>query len=443
MQDGTTARRVCAATLSASTGDEPAREVRLYHYGWNDDTTGSLLFDEEAAKLVMAAFERKSVAGMVDLEHMSLDDTAPNWDADARGSYRLEVRKDANGKPELWAVIDWAPEGEQRIREKRQRFLSPVVQYATDSKRILRIFNIALCANPATHGAQPLIAATERTRTGTVPASRKGRKMASEKVTAETLTKLMEAYGLAPDAGVGELTALLQATVTELQGGTPEPTEPTEGDALADGPKPEAGKEEDPDHVMAAASHKLMRVGLKSVAKNLDAIAVGVAMVLRKTGTKTLNAALDRIDAFKSSHLAAEEGTAKLKAGQAKLEEIERRQLVGQLVVLKSETPATAFVDTLIEPGVQPTICKRLADEPIDELRTRVAKLNGGKPVATATRANGDQSPKPPKGAAPGAEGLTERELRICKEKKIDPADYAAKRAAIRARSVGASAQEG
>jgi hypothetical protein len=426
---GNQERRICAALLNAAEGDEPAREVRLYHYGWNDDTTGSLLFNEEAARLVMAAFKRKQVDGMVDLEHMSLDDTAPNYDADARGSYKLEVRKDAKGKPELWAVIDWAPEGEQRIREKRQRYLSPVVFFDKDTKRIARIFNIALCANPATHGAQPLIAASE-SFAGRGPVSgRLVRMAAAAKLTPELMSKLMEAFGLPPDGPVGELATALQGAVMELQG-QPQPTEgtPPEGEMADDPePKPEPGKEEEPDHVMAAASHKLKRAGAKKLSASLDAVALFVDMALRKTSEKTLNAALKKIDAFKASHISREESEAKQKAGEKALELIERKQLAASLVACGAETPATIWEDDDAK-----VLVKRLTDEPIDSLRKRTDAMLAAK--------GGKLPTAPPKGAT-GAHGLTAEELKKCADRKIDPAKYAATRAGIAARSTRQLAQ--
>src|SRR4051812_35017161 len=108
--------------LSLAVGDAPPSEFRIFKAGWNPTMLGPLLFDALAAKTVMDAFSKHAADGMIDLEHLSLDAKSPNFDPDARGWYRLELR---NG--ELWAVVlSWTDDGTARITEKRQRYTSPV-----------------------------------------------------------------------------------------------------------------------------------------------------------------------------------------------------------------------------------------------------------------------------------------------------------------------------
>lgn len=148
--------------VDAALSGAPAREVRLFHFGWNTSTKGRVWFDQEAADLVMAEFRRQGVLGMIDLEHMSLDDESPNWDPDARGWFKLEVRADAQGRPELWMLTKWNADGARRIVERFQRYVSPAFAYSPKTGRVLEIINVALVAMPATHRAQPLIAASAR-----------------------------------------------------------------------------------------------------------------------------------------------------------------------------------------------------------------------------------------------------------------------------------------
>lgn len=112
------------------------------------------VFDDAAAESVMSASAEWGVDHMFDLQHLSLDEEAPNYDPDARGWFKLDVR---NG--ELWAVnITWTPDGVRRLTEKTQRYISPA--FGHDEGRVTAILNVALCAMPATHKTPALVAAS-------------------------------------------------------------------------------------------------------------------------------------------------------------------------------------------------------------------------------------------------------------------------------------------
>ena len=131
-------------------------EFRIFVAGENATEKGSFLFDEEAAAQTMAAYVQWGVRLMIDLEHQSLEyDTPPEPNArDARGWCDLELRPDGS----LWAVnVEWTPDGEARLREKRQRYISPAFTVDTDSRRVMALQNIAITAMPATRGTPALM----------------------------------------------------------------------------------------------------------------------------------------------------------------------------------------------------------------------------------------------------------------------------------------------
>jgi phage I-like protein len=137
---------------------EPPTEFRIFKRGVNETTKGPVVFDDAAAASVMAAYTAQGVDLMIDLAHQSLDDSAEAREdaGDARGWFRLALR---NG--ELWAVdVKWTPDGERRLRERTQRYVSPCV-YTDKDDRAVEIVNVALCAMPATIGARPLVAASK------------------------------------------------------------------------------------------------------------------------------------------------------------------------------------------------------------------------------------------------------------------------------------------
>ncbi len=136
--------------LALDASDRLPTEIRLFTRGVNQTEKGPYLFDDEAAKRVMAHYADRGVDVMIDLEHLSTDDASPNYDPDARGWAKLEVR---NG--ELWATgVTWTADGAARVSEKRQRYVSPYLAWEelpNGQRRIVELMNFAIVANPATH----------------------------------------------------------------------------------------------------------------------------------------------------------------------------------------------------------------------------------------------------------------------------------------------------
>lgn len=138
-------------------------EFLLFSAGVNSTEKGTFTFDKRAAELVLAEHAKRGVDLMIDLEHDSLSTEAKllrSDAADARGWFGLEVRPDGS----LWAVnVTWAADGEARLRDKRQRYISPAFTTETDAngvERPKRVVNAAICARPATFDTPALVAAS-------------------------------------------------------------------------------------------------------------------------------------------------------------------------------------------------------------------------------------------------------------------------------------------
>jgi phage I-like protein len=157
----------CSAALELGADGKPPSEFRIFKAGLNETSKGPFLCDAVGLSAVLDQFQREGVDLMIDLEHDSLDEEkrAQRSDAgDARGWCKLAAR---NG--ELWAVnVTWTPDGAERLTSKKQRYISPVAGREKETNRLVSIFNLALCAVPATYGAAPLVAAskTDKTPTG-------------------------------------------------------------------------------------------------------------------------------------------------------------------------------------------------------------------------------------------------------------------------------------
>lgn len=376
--------------MAIAVGDVPPTEFRIFAAGENTTTKGTFLFDDQAARSVMNAYQAHGNDVMIDLEHLSLEQESNAFDPDARAWCHLEVR---NG--ELWATqVGWTPDGETRLREKRQRYISPAFEADKKTHRITRVLNIAITALPATDNLKPLVAASARVRLtieGDSP------------MTPEQFAALAEALDLGPDANVEDVLATVAAMVKKIQdaaNGTP----PADDAAAAANDAP---KKDEPAPMVAA---KRLSVASRTLA--------------RLAGKSEISEAVTEIETWKASHLELEQKRAVLAQERTTLEGSERRKLVGELVKLGAETPATAWADDDAK-----TPAKRLVDEPIAELRSRVTKL------AAAKRSVKD--PVPPTAVA-GATDLTPEQLKICADTGCKPEVFAALRksnAAIAVRS--------
>ncbi len=142
-------------------GDEfPPRAVRLFAMGENRTTKGVFLFDDEAARAVMASFEEHGIDLAMDYDHGALA-PADGRKRDVPGYYRPEVREDG-----LYALPQWTESGLAAIRPGKDdagaptlpeyRYTSPSFSYDPETRRVLKLGPLALTSYPATHGARPL-----------------------------------------------------------------------------------------------------------------------------------------------------------------------------------------------------------------------------------------------------------------------------------------------
>ncbi|MRG98264.1 hypothetical protein GF068_41090 [Polyangium spumosum] len=150
-------KRTSRATLRlVDLSGDPPGEVLLFRAGVNKSYKGLLLFDEEAARRVLADFEAHGAELFFDYDHASLFGFSKGM-GEAAAWFRPEVREGA-----LWAVnVRWTEEAAEKVRARKYRYISPAVDYELDSNRITRLINVALTNLPASHGLPPLMAASQ------------------------------------------------------------------------------------------------------------------------------------------------------------------------------------------------------------------------------------------------------------------------------------------
>lgn len=332
--------------LGGDLGSEPPSEFRIFRAGINDTHKGQVLFDEQAAEQVLAAARQWGVHYMIDLNHDALEaDASSRPDAsDARGWFDLEVRDG-----ELWAVnVEWTPDGEDRIRSKKQRYISPAFNVDADGVRPTGILNAAICAMPATFHPQDLIAARRRLaeRIGTARFLERDTTMDPETIKA-AMVAVKE--GKADDA----LKILEEMLVAAAGGGEAE--EPAEDDEAALAEAPDEVPEEDPE--------------MKAFALR----------ALKFTGFKSAPGAIKEIERLAKLGRSAE-------ADASKNELATRRNLIAELIKLGVETPAYAWDG---DPEDRKPV-KRLTIETIDELSKRVEALSKSRTPGGKNTPKGD-----------------------------------------------------
>ncbi len=262
-------------TLSSVATSTPPTEFRIFKRGVNPTSKGDFVFDDEAAKLVMAAYRKAGTDIMLDLEHLSLDSDGENYDPDAYGWCKLEVR---NG--ELWAVaVTWTEEGAARLRSKKSRYISPAFHFLTDSGRVTEIYNIAICAVPATYETPALVAASKRV----------GKKIGTLTVEVEKMDikAILAALGLKEDATTEDALAAIKAL--------------TDGEGEPDGDETTADDEDETDDGEDASTSRVASAvkGLppKAQAEILAAVASNKVLNARlaKLEKETANSARDAL----------------------------------------------------------------------------------------------------------------------------------------------------
>jgi hypothetical protein len=175
----------------------------------------------------------------------------------------------------------------------------------------------------------------------------------------------------------GDATGALEL-IKELIAGAPADTGGE--DALSDDPAPVPSEEE--------------QAALSALTRLTGAESAGEAVITLETWAKRIGDQDARENAFELT---------------------KRKALVGVLVKLKKESPASAYTDR--EKGI---LCDRLSRMPIDELAGLV-ELH---------RKEGATGPeiKAPVASAPV---LTERQIALCKKQNVSPEDFLARRASV------------
>lgn len=132
-------------------GIAPA-EIQVIPAGFHQTPKGDFLCDEEAAALVLAAFDGQRNDMVADYEHQTLEE--PPVQAPAAGWIKRLINRGPQG---IWAVVEWTDRARQFIANREYRYISPVFLKRRSDNKVVRLINIGLTNQPNIDGMVPLI----------------------------------------------------------------------------------------------------------------------------------------------------------------------------------------------------------------------------------------------------------------------------------------------
>lgn len=101
-------------------------------------------WDGEALAIVLASYQGAGIDLPIDWEHATQHRATEGGEAPAAGWITaMEGRSGA-----LWGQVAWTPRGMTQVANREYRFLSPVFDYSTDTRRIARLVCAGLTNTP-------------------------------------------------------------------------------------------------------------------------------------------------------------------------------------------------------------------------------------------------------------------------------------------------------
>jgi phage I-like protein len=126
---------------------------RIWRAGENPTDKGPTNFTEKSARELIADQAARKNLFSIDVDHLSLSAVAPPEARKAVGWHTIEVRRDANGAPELWATgVEWTDVAKSGLEKDppEWRYFSPAYDVDKKTREVTAYLNTALTNNPAT-----------------------------------------------------------------------------------------------------------------------------------------------------------------------------------------------------------------------------------------------------------------------------------------------------
>jgi len=161
--------------------------------------------DEGSTVSVMSIFERRGNDMVIDYEHQTLKDVQ----APAAGWIKKFIDK---GKEGLWVVVDWTERAKEYVAKKEYRYFSPVFWVDIQTRKVVKIVNVALTNEPKLNNLRPIIAKMDKDINQELSNKNKNGENRKESKMFEKLKKL---FGLASDADEDKVVEAVEAVVAK------------------------------------------------------------------------------------------------------------------------------------------------------------------------------------------------------------------------------------
>lgn len=114
------------------------------------------VFDEAAAKTVLAALATRQTPLVIDYEHQTINTEINGQPAPAAGW--VETLPQWQAETGLTMEVKWTTRAKAMIKADEYRYLSPVFSFDQDTGRVLALHHVALTNYPALDGLRPVTA---------------------------------------------------------------------------------------------------------------------------------------------------------------------------------------------------------------------------------------------------------------------------------------------
>jgi hypothetical protein len=136
-------------------------EFLIWRAGDNTTDHGPVFFTARSAEMLMVEQKVRGNDYSIDVDHLSLKNDSPIDSHRAIGWHALEVRPDANGEPELWAVsVRWNEAIRAGLEQSPPawRYVSPAFAVDAKTREVISYPTLAITPVPATWNAVPIAA---------------------------------------------------------------------------------------------------------------------------------------------------------------------------------------------------------------------------------------------------------------------------------------------
>lgn len=145
---------VIVANRVAIPAEAPSR-ILIIPGGEVETKRGPFTMDRAAADRIIAAFTAHGVDVPIDREHATIGREFAPPDGSAPAMAWIKSMEFVEGEG-LYANVEWTPKGEDHVKNREYRYLSPTIQHRKSDNAVMVLHSVALTNKPAIVGMKPI-----------------------------------------------------------------------------------------------------------------------------------------------------------------------------------------------------------------------------------------------------------------------------------------------